>query len=409
MMMLDILEEHLEEADFLWQQRENALADRVYTLNDLAELEERLLAHLDGLVLADKDGWDLLKPKLAGGEVGEVFAAAFVALESGDAARIEHVRNVLVEVDGDVLSGIRYALRHTNSSEAEKLVRPLLSSAKSPIRAAALDVLSFRWVPIDVGVLQGLLNDKDPIVVAAAVTAVGRLRVVQLKEQVEQVLGAENSIVRREAMKAGLLVGSQKALDAARNAVKKRAEEANDALILVALSGRSEDLALLTDAFNDPALVRGAITSLGLLGNIAAMELLLQRTADLKLSRLAGEAISRITGVDLKRGSLSAEAPSTAGPKTDVESEDDDEFEVDPNEGLPFPDPSKLSAWWRANASRFDKKLRYRKGAPYSQQVLSEILQTGTLPDRHHAAFEIAVMNAMSQYLETLAFARRRN
>ena len=72
MTLLDILEEHLEEADFLWQQRENALADRVYTLNDLAELKERLLAHLNGLVLAEKHGWDLLQPKLAGGKVGEI-------------------------------------------------------------------------------------------------------------------------------------------------------------------------------------------------------------------------------------------------------------------------------------------------------------------------------------------------
>ena len=119
MILIDIVEEHLEEADFLWQQRENALKDRAYTLNDLAELEERLLAHLDGLVLAEKDGWDLLQPKLADGEVGEVFAAAFVALESGDAARVDQVRKVFAEAEGDVLDGIRHALRHTNSPEAE--------------------------------------------------------------------------------------------------------------------------------------------------------------------------------------------------------------------------------------------------------------------------------------------------
>jgi hypothetical protein len=50
--LLNILEEHLEEADFLWSHRQSALTDRHSTLHRLAEIEERLLAHLDGLVLS---------------------------------------------------------------------------------------------------------------------------------------------------------------------------------------------------------------------------------------------------------------------------------------------------------------------------------------------------------------------
>jgi hypothetical protein len=45
--LLDILEEHLEEADFLWSHRQAALTDRGSTLHRLPEIEERLLAHLD--------------------------------------------------------------------------------------------------------------------------------------------------------------------------------------------------------------------------------------------------------------------------------------------------------------------------------------------------------------------------
>ncbi|MBI3597287.1 MAG: hypothetical protein HY203_09065 [Nitrospirae bacterium] len=52
MILLDILEEHLEEADFLLQQRENALSNRVYNLDDLAEIVERLVAHLAAAVNA---------------------------------------------------------------------------------------------------------------------------------------------------------------------------------------------------------------------------------------------------------------------------------------------------------------------------------------------------------------------
>ena len=51
--LLDIVEEHLEEADFLWSHRQSVLPDRGSTLYRLAELEERLLAHLGGLVLLE--------------------------------------------------------------------------------------------------------------------------------------------------------------------------------------------------------------------------------------------------------------------------------------------------------------------------------------------------------------------
>lgn len=48
----DIVEEHLEEADFLWHQRQAALADRVSTHHRLTEFEKRMLEQLDELCFA---------------------------------------------------------------------------------------------------------------------------------------------------------------------------------------------------------------------------------------------------------------------------------------------------------------------------------------------------------------------
>jgi len=74
-MMLDVLEEHLSEAAFLWTQWERALVAPDYTLDETAELEERLLAHLDGLVTAGRPAIELLAPKVREGEdPGEAFA-----------------------------------------------------------------------------------------------------------------------------------------------------------------------------------------------------------------------------------------------------------------------------------------------------------------------------------------------
>ncbi|MDC4206302.1 MAG: TIGR02270 family protein [Candidatus Manganitrophus sp.] len=400
MILLDILEEHLEEADFLFQQWTNALTDRAYDLDGFAELEERLLAHLDGLVLGGKEAWTLLEPKLAGGEVGEVFAAAFVAVASGEPARIGLVQKTFAEAEGPVLDGIRHALRHTPSPEIEKIVRPSLHSEKGAVRAAAIDLIGFRRLPLESRLLQAGLQEKDPLVVAAAANAAGRLRLADLKNEIEGALESDAASARLEAMRAGLLLKSERALSRCRKAVQERAEEGGEAILLLGLLGHPEDGLLLVNALGEAALARNAVMSLGLLGRAAGMEALIQCTADPKLARWAGEAVRTVTGVDLEKENLVA-------PKAEAKAEEEDELEDDPDEGLPVPDPAKVEAWWRKNASRFDKKARYRKGQPYSPQKLIELLHTGTLPERHHAALEFALIDSKRSPLETRAFAAR--
>ena len=55
MILLDVIEEHLEEADFLCQQRGNALGERVYNLDRLTELNiaTYILPHNSGILMAD--------------------------------------------------------------------------------------------------------------------------------------------------------------------------------------------------------------------------------------------------------------------------------------------------------------------------------------------------------------------
>jgi len=402
--LTDILEEHLEEADFLFHQRENALSDRVYDLNGLAELEERLLAHLDGLVIGGEEAWALLEPKLAGEEAGEVFAAAFVALASGDPARIELLQKTFGAAEGPILDGIRHALRHTSSPEVEQIVRLYLNSKKTTLRAAAIDVISFRRLPLEIGLLQAGLQSKDPLVVAAAANAVGRLRIAGLKYEVEGALESDAAPVRLEAIRAGLLLKSEKALTRCRKAVQERSEEGGEAILLLGLVGHAEEGPLLVNALGEAALARNAVMSLGLLGRAAGIDALIQCTADPKLARLAGEAIRTATGIDLEKEKLVApkETPAEAPSKTE-----EDDFEDDPDEGLPIPDPAKLEGWWRRNVSRFDKKGRYRKGESYSPQILIELLRSGALPERHHAAVEWALIDSARPLLETHAFAAR--
>src|SRR6185437_17048852 len=86
-----MLRQHAEDAGFLWLQRDNAVRAPHYALKDLAKLDDRVEAHIDGLRVAGDDGWALALDQLKHPEPGEYFAAMVLALESGRKEKIAAV------------------------------------------------------------------------------------------------------------------------------------------------------------------------------------------------------------------------------------------------------------------------------------------------------------------------------
>ncbi|MEZ4271725.1 MAG: hypothetical protein R3C68_09930 [Myxococcota bacterium] len=90
----ELVQQHAEETSFLWLLREGAVSAPHYYLKDLAEHDERVEAHVDGLRIAGEPGWEICKESLGQEEAGEVFAASVLAFESGEDSRIESVLEV---------------------------------------------------------------------------------------------------------------------------------------------------------------------------------------------------------------------------------------------------------------------------------------------------------------------------
>ena len=59
MIIEDIIIQHAEDAAFLWLLRDAAVTQPHYDLDDLAELDNRVEAHLDGLRIAGDAGWEI--------------------------------------------------------------------------------------------------------------------------------------------------------------------------------------------------------------------------------------------------------------------------------------------------------------------------------------------------------------
>src|SRR5947208_9541130 len=86
-----IVTQHAEEAAFLWLLRDAAVHAPHYALKDLARLDERVEAHLDGLRVAGDFAWKICVKGLEEGAAGEVFAAAGLAFDSGNDEHIQIV------------------------------------------------------------------------------------------------------------------------------------------------------------------------------------------------------------------------------------------------------------------------------------------------------------------------------
>src|SRR5687767_2503153 len=89
----DVIEEHLEEAAFLWTQWETALDAPDFTLSEVADtIEARLLAHLDALEIGGPAvARRLLEPALRDPDPTLSFPAAFTLLLSQDTSHVQTV------------------------------------------------------------------------------------------------------------------------------------------------------------------------------------------------------------------------------------------------------------------------------------------------------------------------------
>src|ERR1700686_2316612 len=76
--LIELYEEYLEEASFLYAQRRALYNNPEITWKKIGEFEERLEAHIDGLGVGDKLAIEGCTRHAAEGDFGELYAAASV-------------------------------------------------------------------------------------------------------------------------------------------------------------------------------------------------------------------------------------------------------------------------------------------------------------------------------------------
>jgi uncharacterized protein (TIGR02270 family) len=400
--------QHTEESAILRQTRSVLVRAPHVKLHQLARIDERIAAHLDGLAVADEYGSELCEAALETPGAGEVFAAAVRAIEDKDKARLDKLF-ALAESLPDARRGLISAFGWVSAYSLKGIVAELLA-AKEPIRRE-VGIAACVMHRLDPGsMLAGAIEDPDPRLRARALRAAGEIGRRDLIHACIRRLRDEDATARYYAGASALLLGDR---DRSLGVLESLAGLPHPCrgyalgLWLKAVDVSSGHRLLRTFA-QQPENQRLLITGIGIVGDAQLIPWLIGLMADDKVARLAGESFSMITGLDLAYLDLERRPPEDfeAGPTEDPE---DPDVEMDPDESLPWPDQARIQAWWDANLQGYRPGVRYFMGAPVTQAHCHQVLREGYQRQRRAAAEYLCLLAPGTPLFPTAAPAWRQN
>ena len=390
-----IVAQHAEEAAFQWLLRNDAIGAPHYSLSDLAHLDDRIAAHLDGLRLAGDAGWEICRRELQWQEPGELFTASVLAFESGQTAHIEAVAEAAAESPA-AAPGLASALAWLPYETARPHLEKLLQSEVPLLRRLGLAVAALHRAErhyADFGpTLESALREVDPTVTPRALRAAGELGRLELLSPCQALLTSDNNEIRFWAAWATTVLGDKTAtsmLTAIASEGGPRAEYAcTTAVRAMAPKQARHWQRQLVDQTDNRRL---AVLAAGACGDPQLIPWLIETMSVDEQARVAGEAFTLITGVDLAFNDLQRDQPEDfqAGPTEDPADED---VALDADEDLAWPDADLVLAWWETNGRHFKPGQRHLAGLAVAEQTLQSVLRTGLQRQRIAAALELVLL-----------------
>jgi uncharacterized protein (TIGR02270 family) len=387
----EIISQHVEEASFLWFLRANALRAPHYALKDLAKLDDRVGAHIDGVRIAGPVGWDLCKDALGLGGPGEIFAAAVLAFESGDALQIADVVAHVMD-SGEFACGIVSALGWIPFTQAQPhLDRFLVSDVPNLRRIGTAGYAVHRHDPG--APLKKVLTDVDVPLKTRALKAVGELGCLELLPAVLAHLSSDDPEVQFRAAWSASLLRSLAGVPVLRTLAEGAGPYAERAAAMaLRWMGLDDAHAWQRELAGRPQFRRLSVQAAGVMGDPALIPWLIEKMAISPVARVAGEAFTFITGVDLALHDLEGEWPEgfQAGPTEDP---NDDNVDMDPDEDLPWPNQELIDKWWKAHEAEYKKGTRYLCGKPINGESLQYVMRHSKQRQREAAAIELPMLH----------------
>jgi len=368
LILWDVIGEHLDEAEFLFERWNRALFQPIVNLNGLAStFEPRFFAHIDALLIGGIEvAQRVLMPELyAAEDSSRVTAATLALLSDPQGLWIDEVTRAVQLTEGHIQTALIRALVLTDCVQLDsKLQNQFL---KDPDNWVLLEILTDRGV--DPGAsLRHSLESGDPKLVLAARKAVQRFCRSELYS----------------------LAGIRSTSDSVDNYHELKAQ------------------------LECPETIESALWRLGFCGTVEAGDLCVSYLAshNLRLMRLAADSISWISGLRQSDPQFRLSAKEAAELKaSSLKGCSDDEagenLELDGVDAIPFPNAKAITCWWHENRARFAGSRRCLLGQPFTLRAVKFALESGPLWRRHPLALELSHQTGGRDHISTDSFSAR--
>lgn len=383
--------EHLEEVSFLYEQRLGQLKNPAMAWSGLAEIEDRIEAHLDALVVGGELALEVCRERAAQGDFGELFAAVSVFCRSQRPPLLAELLRTLDPQDRPKAAAMADALKYELPAEWTAFVEQAIATRDARLLPLLAAVSGYRRLSTGAALYARLRSAIEPAV--EAIDALGRMQTLESADMLTRWLRHPRKEVQAASTVALLRLGQSPLMqDGA----------AGGGCLGLALGGGRAAVASLMETIEHGQATPDGLLALGLLGDPSALRALHQCLDVKALAEPAALALSWISGADLAQEVFVPEAVN-----------EDELFPLElaawrarktpptRSDGKPFGenirklsvDPQAWRQWFVENAGHFEPRMRYRCGQPFTPAALVDNLaQPHSHPRlRQMAAHELVV------------------
>ncbi len=383
----EVVYTHAVDAAFLYYQRQIASTAPNYQLSELAEIDNKIIAHLEGLHLAGQKALPAYTDDMDT-EAGDAFVLASVAARHGSDA-LEAVVDSL-EGTPEAIEGVIAALSWLPLALAAPIVDRWNLSIDVARRCMGLGGAIAHRHPVRQLLSEAAMHG-DARLRRIAIAGAGELGQDDMQPYVQRCMADEDPDCRFQARRSSLLLRMPSAAGSLIEPMLSGEPEAEDACRL-AMRYLPADAAreLQANLSADAKTARLGIIGAGVMGDPAYVPWLIGAMATPEYSRIAMDAITTITGVNVEDENLDGDIPDgfKEGPTADP---DDSDIEVPDDDDIEWPNPAAVAAWWQDHGSkRFTTGTPYLFGEKRDRAGLRTVLASGNQRVRALAAFELA-------------------
>jgi uncharacterized protein (TIGR02270 family) len=372
----DILEEHVEEAAFLYEIRCRSFSDPELSPEDLRDYEGRMFRHLHSLALGGFTSAKLLKGKLIldeDEEPGETFVAAIVYSMLD---LIEPMQWLVEAISQNPphLSAIVDGLKLSKGKELEGWLEYFLGHENQAVSSVGAEVVGYRGITKLQDALVSLQQDPDSHVSMSAIHSLARMGVMPAKEKIVHFLQDQDPDLVWSAVELLLRMGEPEAIAFCREKCSTPGPEINQKLVFsLGIAGTLNDAELVMNLMErQPAIKKECFLALAMCGHPGTIDLLLdhlENIDDLDTYTAAYQGLRILSGADYL-------------PEFDPD-------ECEPDEILEYQRIWKN--WWIDNGDTFRADAKWRRGEKISPLVLYKDLLWPGNPCRDMTYLEMVV------------------